>query len=183
MAKIEPHRSWLALEARAEREPNPRRRALLLQVRDHMEREITGQLDSLMATLTDDPVYHFWGATPSTLEGHDAVRAFYSDMFARGGQQFEVIIERIVADDDAVVTEGRVRQVYKGAALQALGVTELGGAPLAADDLVLTDTQLVTVWPADPEGRLIGEDIYFGHEPLRNAERICPEDLPGYYRL
>ncbi len=183
MAKIEPHRSWAALEARAEHEQNPRRRALLRQVRDHMEREITGQLEPLMATLTDHPVYHFWGAAPSALEGREAVRKFYNDMFARGGQQFEVVVERIVVDDDAVVTEGRVRQVHKGAALRALGMSELAGSPLADDDLVLTDAQLVTVWPADAEGRLIGEDIYFGDDPFRNAERLAPEELPGYFRL
>ncbi len=183
MAKIEPHRSWLPLEARAEEESNPRRRGLLRQVRDHMELEITGQLEPLMATLTDSPVYHFWGATPSTLEGRDAVRAFYSDMFARGGQQFEVVIERIVVDDQAVVTEGRVKQVYKGVVLRAMGMTNVAGAPVADDDLVLTDTQLVTVWPADAEGRLVGEDIYFGHDPFLNAEHIGPGDLPDGYRI
>ena len=67
MPKIDPHRSWLALAARASQEPNPRRRGLLLKVRDHMESEIKGQLEPLMATLTADPVYHFWGNAPSVL--------------------------------------------------------------------------------------------------------------------
>jgi hypothetical protein len=148
-----------------------------------MEHEIKGHLEPLMATLTAAPIYHFWGSAPSVLEGQDAVRGFYRDMMARGGQQFEVVVERIVVDDDTVVTEGQVKQVYKGAALLAMGMKELGGAPLAPDDLVLTTAQLVTVWPADADGRLIGEDIYFGHDPFRNAERIRREDLPDYYVL
>ena len=183
MAKINPHNSWLTLEARAEQEANPRRRGLLLKVRDHMEREIKGQLDPLMDTLTDAPVYHFWGNEPFVLEGPDAVRGFYADMFQRGGEQFEVAVERIVVDDNAVITEGRVKQVHKGAALLAMGMKEVGGEALEGEDLVLTDAQLITVWPADAEGRLIGEDIYFGHEPFRNAEKISPSDLPDYFRL
>lgn len=184
MPKIDPHQSWLPLEARAAAEPNARRRGLLIQVRNHMEQEIKGQIDLLMETLTAHPVYHFWGNAPVVLEGQDAVRNFYLGMFARGGQQFEVVVERIVVDDDTVITEGQVKQVQTGASLLAThGRDTIDGQPLAPDDLVLTTTQLVTVWPADAEGKLIGEDIYFGHEPLRNAEIIHSSDLPDYYRI
>jgi hypothetical protein len=148
-----------------------------------VEYEIKGLLDPLMGTLTASPVYHFWGSEPSVLEGHEAVRAFYSDMIARGGNQFEVVVDRIVVDDDAVITEGQVKQVYQGEALIAMGMAELNGEPLANGELVLTTAQLITVWPGDPDGKLIGEDIYFGHDPFRRAEKISPEDLPGYYRL
>lgn len=183
MPKINPYDSWLPLEARAAAESDPRRRQLLTEVRNHMEYEIKGLLDPLMSTLTAEPVYHFWGNEPSVLEGHAAVRGFYSDMMARGGHQFEVVVERIVVDDGAVITEGQVKQVYKGEVLIAMGMTELGGEPLQKSDLVLTTAQLITVWPGDPDGKLIGEDIYFGHDPFRRAEKITPEDLPDYYRL
>jgi hypothetical protein len=93
------------------------------------------------------------------------------------------VVDRIVVDDDAVITEGQVKQVYKGDALLAMGLKELDGAPIAPDDLIMTTAQLVTVWPADADGLLIGEDIYFGHDPFRNAERIRREDLPEYYVL
>ncbi len=183
MAKIDPYRSWLPLEARAQAESDPRRKQLLTEVRNHMEYEIKGMLDPLMGTLTASPVYHFWGNEPSVLEGYDAVRAFYSDMMGRGGHQFEVVVDRIVVDDGAVITEGQVKQVYRGASLIAMGMRELAGEPLAEGDLLLTTAQLITVWPGDPDGKLIGEDIYFGHDPFRRAERITSEDLPDYYRL
>ncbi len=57
---INPHHSWLPLEERAAAEDNPRRKALVTAVRDHMEAEIKGQLDPLMDTLTSEPIYHFW---------------------------------------------------------------------------------------------------------------------------
>lgn len=183
MAKINPHQSWLALEERAAAETYPRRKQLLTEVRNHMEYEITGQLDALMGTLTASPIYHFWGSEPAVIEGFDAVRGFYRDMFARGGQQFEVVVERIVVDDDAVITEGQVKIVHKGETLLAMGRHELDGEPLQASDLVLTTAQLVTVWPADADGKLIGEDIYFGHDPFLRAEKISQDDLPDYFQL
>jgi len=98
-------------------------------------------------------------------------------------QQFEVVVERIVVDDGAVITEGQVKQVQRGATLLAMGVGELAGAPVSESDLFLTTAQLVTVWPSDPDGKLVGEDIYFGHDPFKNVERITRADLPDYYQL
>ncbi|MCC5874182.1 MAG: nuclear transport factor 2 family protein [Gammaproteobacteria bacterium] len=183
MARINPHHSWLAIEKRAAAEKNPRHRKLLTEVRNHMEYEITGQLDALMGTLTATPIYHFWGSEPAVIDGYDAVRGFYQDMMSRGGQQFEVVVERIIVDDDAVITEGQVKIVHKGETLLAMGRRDLDGEPLTPSDLVLTTAQLVTVWPADADGKLIGEDIYFGHDPFLRAERISKADLPDYFQL
>jgi hypothetical protein len=184
MPKIEPHQSWLALAARAQREGDPRVRTLLTAVRDHMEHEIRGQLPELMATLTASPVYHFWNPAGSfKLEGRAAVESFYTSMIAAGGNQFEVVVEKIVADRDNVITEGRVKQVRRGAELIAAGRKEVAGQPVKPDELFLTRAQLVTVWPGDAAGKLVGEDIYFGEDALASAERITREDLPAYHRL
>jgi len=181
--EIDPHRSWLALEARAEQERNDLHRALILEVRAHMEFEIKGDLDPLMNTLVAEPVYHFWSENPFVLEGRAAVRGFYQNMIAAGANQFQVLVDRILVDDGGVITEGQVRQVYRGAQIIAMGKPELEGKALVADDLVLTTTQLITVWPAGAGGKLVGEDIYLAHSPLRNARRIQRDALPDYYRL
>jgi hypothetical protein len=184
MPKIEPFASWLPLDARAEREPDPRVRSLITAVRDHMEHEIRGDLEALMATLTAEPVYHFWNPAGSfKLEGRAAVREFYTNMIAAGGNQFEVVIEKIVADRDNVITEGQVKQVQTGAALIAAGRREVGGEPVKPDELFLTRAQLVTVWPGDADGKLVGEDIYFGEDALASAVRITRADLPPAHRL
>ena len=181
---IDPHNSWLALSDAAERESDDRVRQLILCVRDHMEAEIKGQLEPLMATLTAQPVYHFWGnREPMQLKGRDAVAAFYSGMFAAGGQQFEVVIEKVLATSDHVVTEGRVKQVYKGSTLAAMGITEVGGRAVSDRSLWLSNAQLVTLWPADAEGSLIGEDIYFGVDPMKTLIPISADQLPPYYKL
>ncbi len=181
---IDPHRSWLALLDAAELEPDARCRQLVLEVAWHMEAEIKGQLEPLMATLTAEPVYHFWGGgAPSRLEGREAVAGFYSAMFSTGGQQFEVVIDRVIAARDHVVTEGQVKQVFKGATLIAMGVSNVEGVQVADESLWLTNAQLVTVWPADADGKLIGEDIYFGVDPMTTLAPISADDLPPYYQL
>lgn len=180
---IDPYRSWQALEDRASRETNELHRALITRVRDHMELEIRGDLDPLMDTLVADPVYHFWNENPFVLEGRPAVRAFYENMIAAGGNQFQVVVDRILVEDGGVVTEGQVRQLYRGPQVIAMGVTELDGDPVTENDLILTSTQLLTVWPAGEDAKLVGEDIYLAHSPFRNARRITRDALPDYYRL
>ena len=66
-------------------------------------------------------------------------------------------------------------------AIRAMGIEEVGGETLADGDLVLTCAQLVTLWPGDADGKLVGEDIYFGESPLVGAQRITRADLPDYF--
>ncbi len=183
--KINPWNSWLTLEAAWRGQPTERRATLIKAVRDHMEHEIRGNLEPLMATLTAEPIYHFWGGGPGNMviEGHDAVRAFYSNMMVAGGNQFEVLVENVIVGDDHVVTEGQVKQVRRGAEVRALGIPHIDDAPIEDEELILTTAQLVTIWPGDQDGKLVGEDIYFGESPASHAQRITPADLPDYYIL
>ena len=141
-------------------------------------------MNQIRPTLTPEPVYHFWNPAGSfTLRGREAVTGFYSNMIAGGGNQFEVIVEKIVADRGSVITEGQVKQVQRGKALLAAGRTTAGGAVVAPDELFLTCAQLITVWPGDPDGKLVGEDIYFGEDALATARKISREELPAGFRL
>jgi SnoaL-like protein len=183
--KFDPHSSWLPLRARAATTENPRHKKLLEEVANHMEAEINGRLEPLMATLTAQPIYHFWRVGPENmvLKGYEAVAGFYSNMFNSGGEQFHVVLDRIIVDDGGVITEGQVRQVYKREALQAMGVTEANGHAITDHPLWLSNAQLITVWPADPQAKLVGEDIYFGEDPMTTLQPISAEELPDYYRL
>jgi hypothetical protein len=171
--KFDPEESWAALDRRIEQETNSRRRQLLEQVRDHMCTEIRGELDGLMATLVDEPRYHFWG-TPveGGPKGRSAVEDFYRQMIAGGGNRFHFDIERIVVDDDSVVTEGKMRQKVPGAAIAASGLEEVAGEPVDSEATYLAETHILTVWPMSSDGRIIGEDIYFGSQPLERLSRF-----------
>ena len=116
MSRIDPTKTWRLVEERLAREENPRRRQLLENVLAHMKAEAAGDIDGLMATLAPDPQYHQWGATPGDMgpKGRDAVEQFYRDFVASGAQNLEYDVERLVVDDDCIVTEGIMRIVFPG---------------------------------------------------------------------
>jgi|TARA_B100000315_G_C14498193_1_gene551055 hypothetical protein len=180
---FDPHASWSALRERADATENPLHKKLLDGVANHMEAEINARLKPLMATLTDHPIYHFWQVGPENmvLEGYDAVAGFYQNMFSTNGQQFQVVSNRIIVDDNGVITEGQVRQVYAREALLQMGVLESRGQPIDSQPLWLSNTQLLTIWPNAGDGRLLGEDIYFGEDPMTTLSPINEEALPDYF--
>jgi hypothetical protein len=170
---FDPESTWKPLEERLARETDPRRRKLLEEVRDHMRNEITGDLEGLMNTLTAEPQYHLWGVgEEGGPKGRSAVEVFYRKMIDTGGNRFHFDIRRIVVDEDSVVTEGKMRTTMPGAALVASGVQEVDGEPVDADGQYLAEWQILTVWPADEDGKLIGEDIYFGSDPMKSLSRL-----------
>ena len=182
---FDPHSSWAPLRERAENTNNPKHKNLLNEVANHMEAEIQGRHEALMATLIEEPIYHFWrvGEHNMVLQGRSAVSEFYANMFANNGQQFFVVIERIIVDDGGVITEGKVRQIYQRDALLEMGVSTVGGQSIADHELWLSNTQLMTVWPAGEKGKLIGEDIYFGEEAMQTLSPYQRSDLPDYFVL
>ena len=56
------------------------------------------------------------------LNGYDEVSDF-CNMFENGGEQFEVVAKRIIVNDDGVITEGKVKQVYTKDNLKLMGLT------------------------------------------------------------
>ena len=170
---FDPERSWRVLEARLKEERDPQRRLLLERVRDHVRTEIQGDFEGLMETLVDEPQYHFFGMGPDAgPKGRAAVEAFYKQMLASGGNRFEFEMYRVVVDASAVITEGQLRQVMPGSALLAAQIEAVQGAAVDPDASYLSEMQILTVWPAGPDGRLIGEDIYFGSPPLSKLRRL-----------
>jgi hypothetical protein len=175
---FDPERSWRSLDARIDQEQDPRCRALLEEVREHIRTEVRGQLGPLMNTLEPNPVYHFWGLMGSGggPKNRAEVEEFYTGMIASGGTNFELDIRRIVADADAVVTEGVMRQPILGSIVKASGVEEVQGLPVDPDATYLTESQVLTVWPAGADGKLKGEDIYMGSSPMSCLVRLPDSD-------
>jgi hypothetical protein len=170
--RFEPEQSWQPLEARIATERDPRCKQLLEQVRDHMRTEILGDFEGLMATLIDEPEYHLWG-TPveGGPKGRAEVEAFYQQMISGGGNWFHFDIQRIVVDHDSVVTEGLMRMQMPGAAVAASGISDVDGQAVEEGATYLAITQILTVWPAAEDGRIIGEDIYFGSPPMAKLRK------------
>jgi len=168
--------TWKALEERLAKTTNSRHRLMLQTVIDHAKAESAGDVDGLMATLGDDPQYHFWsGGNDWGPKGGKAVREYYTDFVASGAGFFESPKPRIVVDDDNVVTESVMRCIIPGTVAQQRGhdVPDVNG-----HYLVFARTAIF--WPFDADGKLIGEDSY-GSSDVGDCTLIHGDELPAAY--
>lgn len=166
---LDPTRTWRMVEERLARETDARLRRNLETVLAHMRAEATGDLEALMDTVADDASYHAYGSPDAFMspQGKSAVRAFYTAFVGSGAFRLEFDVDRLVVDVDCVVTEGRMRIAYPGAALQAMG-----HAVPDADAFYLYDTRMIIAWPMDENGLVRGEDSYVGGDGFAGiAER------------
>lgn len=159
MPLIDPNRTWAAVEERLTTETDPTRRRNLEVVLEHMKAEAAGDLDRLMATVSEQAAYHAYGTNEPSMNpvGKAAVRTFYENFIASGATRLQFELDRLVVDDDCVLTEGVMRMAYPGRTLVARGT--------AVDDLdafYLYETRMAVLWPFDAEGLIIGEDTYTG---------------------
>jgi SnoaL-like domain len=168
--------SWRGLEERLARTDDPRHRRMLQTVIDHAKAESYGDVDGLMATLGDDPQYHFWsGGTDWGPKGADAVRAYYRDFVASGAGFFESYKARIVVDDDNVVTESVMRQLVPGRVAQQRGYDIPD-----VDAHYIVSARTAIFWPFDESCTLIAEDSY-GSSDLRDLTLVPDDELPADY--
>ena len=184
MTELDPTRGYRAVEARLARAKRPRERAMLECLRDHLLAECTGDFELLLSTLAEDPHYHFWvdgsgfGAGP---RGREQVEAHYTQLYAENRHVCDYDIERIVVDEDVIVTEGWFEQVFPGEVLRRRGA--------AIDDpaaVYALRMRLLLLWPFDEHARLVGEDSYSGgpmYDP-GNIRKLREDEIPkSFYEL
>jgi hypothetical protein len=168
--------SWRGLEERLARTTDARHRRMLQTVIDHARAESRGDVDGLMATLGDDPQYHFWsGGTDWGPKGADGVRAYYEAFVASGAGFFESYKDRVVVDDENVVTESIMRGIVPGRIAQQRGYDIPD-----VDAHYLVTARTAIFWPFDESGTLIGEDSY-GSSDLRECTQVPDHELPAEY--
>jgi ketosteroid isomerase-like protein len=179
MPVIDVHRTWAKVEERLAVEDDPIRRRNLEVVLEHMKAEARGEIDGLLATLSDDVAYHAYGTDEPMLNpvGKDGVRTFYENFVASGATRLQLEIDRLVVDRDCVVTEGVMRMAYPGRTLQAMGIDVDD-----PDAHYLYEARMATLWPFDAEGKVLGEDTYTGSDGFAGiAERKLDEaDIIAY---
>ena len=161
--KIDPNNSWSLVQARLESETDPVLRENLELVLEHMKCEARADIEGVVATLVDEPVYVMHDSPGETLMNpngsKDAVRAFYDATIVQtGAHRLELDCQRVIVDRDAVVTEGVMRMAYPGRTLAAMGI-EVDDP----DAHYLYEARMGIVWPVDREARkLVGEESYTG---------------------
>ncbi len=168
---------WKALEERLARTENPRHRQMLEVVIEHAKAEADRSVERLMATLVPEPQYHFWvGGRDVGPKGHAAVEQYYRNFAVSGGAVFESPKERIVVDDDTVVSEALVRNLVPGRVARARGYRVPD-----EDGHYLVRFRNLVLFSFDEDGRALGEDSYTTMDP-DDFERVADDDLPQAYR-
>ena len=175
MRKIDPSLAWKLVEERLANTTNERHRRNLEVVIAHSKAEATPDLEGLMRTLVEDPQYHLWTSSTDTgPKGRDNVRQYYTDFLDTKTNILEYNVDRVVVDDDCVVTEGGYRSICPGSYLESIG--------MAVDDTsadYLLELRLVVFWPCDDNALLRGEDSY--SSGAGTLTKLAPEDLPADY--
>ena len=136
-----------------------------------------GDLDGLLETISpvdtsydaygsDDPVY-----SPKSKAD---VRKFYQAFIASGATRLELDVDRLVADEDCVLTEGVMKMAYPGATLIAMG-----HAVDDPDAYYLYQTRMATLWPFGEDGLAKGEDTYTGWDGFAGIadRKLAPDEL------
>lgn len=176
MTTIDPNAGRKAVEAKLAATTNPRHRSMLQTVADHLGAEADGTVEGLLATLVPEPQYKFWnnGADRGP-KGYEAVKAFYEALVAARRGHLEYALDRIVVDDDVVITEGYITAYQPGRVAQNVGynITEL-------DATYLVVSRALIVWPFDADARMIGEEGYATFNP-DSAVAVPSDDLPDAY--
>lgn len=159
---------------------NPRHRTILRTTIDHTMAEALGDLEGTMRTVAPDPEYrHIYGPPHNTLRrGTDAVREYYTNMFANGGlgSVADVIDHRVIVDDHAIATEStsiRLTPWYQAKAAGYAIPEERGHYAVRR--------RLCGTIPFDEAGLMAGELSYGGPPDPFDFEFVPDDELPPSY--
>jgi hypothetical protein len=174
------------LDARIARTASERHKRNLQTVRDHMYYEKMLDPDSVMKTLSPRANYKLWvDGVDKGPKGFGAIREWYVDQNIRRQRTFVIQydLERVVVDDDVVVTEGQMNVVVEGRY-----ATRFFNVKCEPDDVLLQSFRQVVFWPVDENSKLLGEDFYtsgMGREgAFRKLERHeIPDDWYALVKL
>jgi hypothetical protein len=151
------------LQSRLEFEVDSTVRRNLHIVLEHFDREIAGDLEGVMATLAEQPIYHLYNLTNAArqilqteIEGSDAVRNLYSTGIAEGTLMLQELNPRwLIADTNGIAFDASAKLAFSGNWLSDLGYKT---------DAVLNylyEGRLCAFIMINDKGKLIGEDVYF----------------------
>jgi len=175
--QLDQSKMWETFERRLAATDDPRHRTMLEVVIEHARAEADRSVERLMATLVDDPQYHFWVAGRDIgPKGADAVHEYYVNFVGSGGAVFESPKDRVVVDDHNVVGEAEGRNLVPGAVAKRRGYR-------VADEsghYVVWFRNVVFFEFGDDPTRALGEDSYTTLD-LDRFERVDDSDLPVAY--
>jgi len=179
MAIIDQHKTYRPIEDRIARTTNPRHRLMLQRLLQHSRGEVEADLEAVMGSLAPHPIYRSWQGGPEmNPEGTDNVRKFYiEEIFGKGRHVLESGKDRIIVDDDSIVTEGTLRMVLWGRDARESRM------PVDDDDACyLLTVRMLIVWPFDENAYIIGEESWSVADPTNFLRKIEDTQVPDTMR-
>jgi hypothetical protein len=175
--KIRPLAMLDALCAKLAELDDPRHRANLATVRDHVAAELDGRdVARVMATMVDEPQFHWYGYGHGDVgpKGKAAVESHYRRFLGDRCNLHQHDFRRIVVDHRHVVLEGPMHIVFPG--------TALAGRGIHVDDPAssyLFTYDVCAIFHFDESGRCTGEDSYGDGAPSAGRiTKLDPADVP-----
>ena len=176
MMEMDQSITWRGLEERLDRTTNSRHRKMLETVIAHAKAETEGDVEGLMATLGNDPQYHFWSSGKDWgPKGLLQVRKFYEDFVTSAAGFFESDKVRVVVDDENLVTESVMKGIVPGVIAQQRGCNVPD-----VNRHYIVHARTAIFWPFDEDCVLLGEDSY-GSSDVTDFEQVPNDELPTEY--
>jgi hypothetical protein len=139
--------------------------------------------NGVVKTLSPEANYKLWvDGVDVGPKGLEAIRHWYIDTNIRQHRTFviEYDLERVVVDDEVVVTEGQMNVV-----VDAAYVSEVLGIECEPDDIMLHSFRQIVFWPMDADSKLLGEEFYTsGSGNPKALLKLTPSEIPAdWYAL
>lgn len=151
---------------------DPRRRAILLNFRDHALAEACGDYDALMATCSRQRQrYETHGASEAFAalqpQNYEQLCDYYRGLIDANMYLIHLDVEKLIVGDDELVVEGIVHQLLDGRSCTAIH----GIAGLDDDTVYQTSIRTLVIFVFDEDAMGCGEQAY--SQPLRR-ELLSP---------
>lgn len=177
--RIDPIKGWHAYTAFMDAEQDPRRKAMLDNMRHHLKYECLCDAE-IFNTMVPEPDYRFYAgygnAVYTTMKD---VQGFYYSLWDSGSSLVELHIQHCAPADWGVACDGEWFQQMPGKALIADGQTTDGKDPIDPDAHYLSRAQLSWFFPfqeMDGKMLLVGEICYID-EAGSTLMKMDPKDV------
>ncbi|MGI9325376.1 MAG: nuclear transport factor 2 family protein [Pseudomonadales bacterium] len=161
-------KGWITYRDAHAAESNPRSKAILAVMMDHIKWEVLGQPDRILESVSPDAVYRFYGLGSTTeMHGKDEIRTFYQGLADSGANELQLDIDHLAVADWGLAAHGTWHQVYPGSALLADDNLVRSDAVDDAAAKYLVSQRMAWFFPftQDDPPLLLGEVVYFEQAP------------------
>lgn len=157
----------------------PRRRQVLQNFIDHAAAEATGDYDALMASCSrKKQEYATFGSSFGAPQSYEELEVHYRGLIESNIYLIHLEVEKLIVDDDALLVEGIVHQLYPGALIKPIYGIEVEDESAVYQ---LTKRTAVT-FVFDEDGLGAGEQAYSeGPTTAADLTRLEPDEVPAQF--